>query len=67
MDDKKILLQKQINYITNPFQVLKIHQLFITKFYNKNKSIYAEHGIYSLKNGKIKHSELMIYKTLIIN
>lgn len=65
--EQKNILQKQINFITKPIQVLKIHQ-YISQCLPKNKFVYTEKGTYYLEMGKNCYAELDIQgKRLIIH
>jgi hypothetical protein len=63
----RMILQKQIDFITKPIPILKIHQ-FIKQSLQKNKIVYTKKGTYYLELGNNSHAELDIQeKRLILN
>lgn len=64
--DLKTIIKMQIDFITKPIQVLKIHQ-YIKQYLQKNKCFYTKNGTYYLEIGKHSSAQLEIKgKCLII-
>lgn len=62
----KTIIEKQINYITKPLPVLRIHQL-IQKKLGREKGFKADNGIYSIEiNGNLSLATMELREDSII-